>query len=73
MVTKKDIIITIGPDGDIKLEVKGVPGSECLDFTKFLEEELGDVTERVHTSEYYQEEEEVRIKVGADGSGGAGS
>lgn len=69
MVTKKDIIITIGPDGEVKLEVKGVPGADCLDLTKFLEDELGDVTDRQHTSEYYQEEEEVRIKVSGGDSG----
>ena len=65
MVTKKDIIITIGPDGNVNLQVEGVAGKDCLDFTKFLEEELGEVTERVHTAEYYQEEDEhVKIELG---------
>ena len=59
MAKKRDIIISIGPDGEVKIEVAGVAGSSCVDFTKFLEDELGDVTERVHTSEYYQEEEQV--------------
>ena len=65
MATKKDIIITIGPDGNVNLKVEGVAGKDCLDLTKFLEEELGEVTERVHTSEYYQEEQEgVKIELG---------
>lgn len=65
MATKRDIIITIGPDGGVNIAVEGVAGADCLDFTKFLEEELGEVTERVHTTEYYQEEEEgVKITVG---------
>ena len=65
MATKKDIIITIGPDGNVQLQVEGVAGKECIDFTKFLEEELGEVTSRVHTTDYYQEEEEtVKIELG---------
>jgi hypothetical protein len=65
MAIKRDIIITIGSDGGVNIAVEGVPGADCLDFTKFLEDELGEVTERVHTTEYYQEEEEVvKIKVG---------
>ena len=63
MVRKRDITISIGPDGDVQIEVEGVPGTDCIDFTKFLEEELGDVTERQFTSEYYQEEEEVEDTV----------
>ena len=67
MAKKRDIVITIGPDGEVQIQVEGVAGSSCVDFTKFLEDELGDVTERVHTSEYYQEEEEgVKIEVGGD-------
>lgn len=66
MAKKRDIVITIGPDGDVDIQVEGVPGGDCLDFTKFLEEELGEVVSREHTSEYYQQEEEVgtSIKVG---------
>jgi len=52
---KRELVIQIAPDGTISLEVKGVKGGECLDFTKFLEEALGDVIEREKTSEYYQE------------------
>ena len=62
---KRDIIITIGDDGEVQISVEGVSGKGCIDFTKFLEDELGDVTSREHTSEYYQEEEEgVDIKLG---------
>ena len=65
MAKKRDIVITIGEDGNVEITVEGVAGASCIDFTKFLEDELGDVTEREHTSEYYQEDEEtVEIKVG---------
>jgi len=67
MAKKRDIVITIGPDGEVQIQVEGVSGASCIDFTKFLEEELGDVTERTHTSEYYQEEEEgAKIELGGD-------
>lgn len=67
MARKRDIVITIGPDGNLDIQVEGVPGGDCVDFTKFLEDELGEVTERQFTSEYFQEEEEVEetVKVGS--------
>lgn len=68
MAKKRDILITIGPDGDVQLEVEGAAGKECLDLTRFLEEELGDVTDRQFTSAYYQEEEEEDV-IRVDGSG----
>lgn len=52
---KREMVIQIAPDGTISLEVKGVKGGECLDFSKFLEDALGDVIERQKTSEFYQE------------------
>ncbi|MCA9517531.1 MAG: DUF2997 domain-containing protein [Myxococcales bacterium] len=63
---RRDIVITINEDGGVDIKVEGVPGADCIDFTKFLEEELGDVTHREHTSEYFQQEEEesVDIQVG---------
>jgi len=65
MATKKDIVITIGPDGEVKIEVEGVAGPGCMDLTRFLEEELGEVTDRQFTSAYYQEsEEDASISVG---------
>jgi Protein of unknown function (DUF2997) len=52
---KREMVIQIAPDGSISLEVKGVKGGECIDFSKFLEEALGDVIQREKTSEFYQE------------------
>lgn len=53
----REMKISVGPDGGVKIEVTGVPGGECLDFTRFLEEELGEVVARERTAEYYQESE----------------
>lgn len=65
---KQELEITITPDGEVKIEVKGVKGSSCVDLTKDIEEALGVVTDREHTSEYYQQETDQRqkIKLGDD-------
>jgi hypothetical protein len=65
---KREMQITIGKDGAVNIEVKGVGGADCLDFSKFLEEELGEVIARERTTEYYQEEERtgLNLTVGED-------
>jgi hypothetical protein len=67
---KREMLITIGPGGGVRIEVQGVPGADCLDFSKFLEEELGEVVERQRTAEYYQQAEEKRLAIQIGGGGG---
>jgi hypothetical protein len=47
--------IEIGRDGKVTITVKGVQGKECLEFSQFLEEALGETVEQELTSEYYLE------------------
>jgi hypothetical protein len=54
MVLKREMEIEIGRDGKVNIKVKGVQGSECLEFSQFLEEALGETVEQELTSEYYQ-------------------
>lgn len=61
-MTKKEIEIIVTPDGEVRVTVKGVKGKSCVDFTKWLEEGLGDVAERKLTSEFYERETEQRIR-----------
>lgn len=68
MATKKDIFFTIDENGEVKIEVKGAPGEDCMKLTKEIEEALGLVGERTMTSEYYQTEEQT-IEVGSGGNG----
>jgi hypothetical protein len=49
--------ITIGTDGEVKLEVKGAKGRECLGLTEFLEKGLGEVTERKMKQDIYENRE----------------
>jgi DNA-binding transcriptional regulator LsrR (DeoR family) len=67
MATKKDIFFTIDENGEVKIEVKGAPGEDCMKLTKEIEEALGLVGERTMTSEYFQKEDQT-IEVGS-GSG----
>lgn len=49
----KEMIIDIDADGNMKIEVNGVKGSECLKETKELEEKLGVVTKRDKKPDFY--------------------
>lgn len=69
MATKKNITFTIDENGEVKIEVKGAPGEDCMKLTKEIEEALGLVGERVKTSEFFQEEE-ATVEVGTGGGGG---
>jgi hypothetical protein len=55
MVLKREMEIEIGRDGKVTITVKGVQGKECLEFSQFLEEALGETVEQELTSEYYVE------------------
>jgi len=54
MVLKREMEIEIGRDGKVSIKVKGVQGAECMEFSQFLEEALGEKVEQELTSEYYQ-------------------
>jgi hypothetical protein len=54
MVLKREMEIEIGRDGKVNITVNGVQGAECLEFSRFLEEALGETLEQERTSEYYQ-------------------
>lgn len=51
----QEMEITVEADGNTIIHVKGVKGSDCLTITKALEESLGTVVERTHTSELYEQ------------------
>ena len=68
MAKRRDLVITIDAEGNVQIQVEGVAGSSCVEMTKWLEDELGDVTDREFTGEYYQQEEEVEEDVSVGGS-----
>jgi hypothetical protein len=51
---KKTIEVTVSPNGDISIEGVGFKGPECEQATRFLEEALGTVHQRVKKPEHLQ-------------------
>lgn len=58
----KKMRIRIARDGRTEIRVEGAEGSECLAFTKAMENALGAVQTRELTGDY--EKEPVRVQVG---------
>jgi len=48
------VTFVIAQDGTVTERVAGVKGNVCEDITRVLEDRLGDVLHREHTSDYYQ-------------------
>ena len=62
MADKLEIVVTIAPDGAVKLETHGLKGQACLAETEALEKALGTVKSRTRTAEYYQQQGAARSK-----------
>lgn len=58
MATKQEIEIVISPDGQVKLEVKGIKGPGCVPEAKKLAEALGEIKSQEPTHEYYEKSQE---------------
>lgn len=50
----EEIKLKVMPDGEVKIEVRGVKGDQCLKLTEFIEQELGLVVSREKTPEYFE-------------------
>jgi hypothetical protein len=61
MPGKEELEITISPEGQIKVHIKGIKGKKCSDLMKKLEKELGFISEQKYTSEYYEQEDSTQI------------
>ena len=53
---KETIKYTIRQDGNVTEEVFNVPGDVCVKMTEDIEIKLGDLENRVYTSDYYNQE-----------------
>jgi hypothetical protein len=61
----QEIDVTIGKDGQVQIQVRGVQGLKCLEITKELEEALGgEILARIMTPEAL--EPEVKPEVDQD-------
>jgi len=53
---KKEMEITIGPDGEVRVDVKGVKGKSCADLVNFLEVARGEAKDKKFKPDYYERE-----------------
>jgi len=57
---KIEIELHFTPDGQVRLETRGLKGKTCVTETEALEKALGRVETRAKTSEYYQQPSAVK-------------
>ena len=51
----KEIEVSIGKDGMVKVHISGIKGPGCMEYAKLFERIVGTMEEVDHTSEYYEE------------------
>lgn len=62
MVTKKNFLIKVSPDGAVHIEVLNASGEDCMKWTSALEESLGEVKNRELKPEFYKESDHVETR-----------
>jgi len=62
-MAQREFDITIGPDGNVELHVKGFKGRSCLEAMKLFEQLVGELRSQRETSEFYEPEELVRYNI----------
>lgn len=60
MSTRHELEIEIAADGTVKVHVKGAKGQQCLQYVQIFAE-LGRVSSKDLTSEYYEKPPDVQI------------
>ncbi|MBN1699182.1 MAG: DUF2997 domain-containing protein [Spirochaetales bacterium] len=63
MAERHDIDITITSTGEVSLTVSGIDGPRCVELTKDIENDLGEVLSKEKTSEYFNPEKKVKNKI----------
>ena len=58
---RHELEVTIDPQGNITVEVKGAKGPACLDYVDLFEQNVGRVKRKTLTGEYYEPGREVGI------------
>ena len=60
---EREYEITIQPDGQVNLHVRGYKGKGCLEAVQMFEQIVGELKSRQATSEFYEPDEVVRRNV----------
>lgn len=61
-MSQPEFEISIQPNGQVKVLVKGVSGRTCLNYADMIAEIVGKEVQRELTSEYYEQDTGVRIQ-----------
>lgn len=61
-MSQPEFEISIQPDGQVKVLVKGVSGRTCLNYADMIAEIVGKEVQRELTAEYYEQDTGVRIQ-----------
>ena len=62
-MAQRELAITIRPDGEVEVHVKGYKGRKCLELVKLVEQAVGELKSQQQTSEFYEPEEQVRYQI----------
>jgi hypothetical protein len=60
---QREFEITIARDGTVELYVQGFKGKGCLEAVKMFEKIVGELESKQATSEFYEQDEEVRYRI----------
>ena len=59
MARQEELEIEIGPDGQVRVHVKGAAGPRCLEYVELFRQAVGPVTDEQLTPEFYEAEAHV--------------
>jgi hypothetical protein len=62
-MAQREFEITIAPDGNVELHVRGFKGRSCLEAMKLFEQLVGELKSQRETAEFYEPEEHVRFNI----------
>jgi hypothetical protein len=62
-MAQREFDITISPEGNVELHVKGFKGRSCLEAVKLFEQLVGELKAQRETTEFYEPEELVRFNL----------
>ena len=57
-----DLEIEIGKDGKVHVRTQGVKGKSCLEYIRLIERIVGKAESQELTSEYYEPNDDVKIR-----------
>jgi hypothetical protein len=60
---QREFDITIEPDGQVHLHVRGYKGKSCQDAVKMFERIVGEIKSQQMTSEFYEPDAMVRYHI----------